>query len=46
MSAPVLVELKGRLKVFVVQGKIMVSEDNKSERKDPSASKLFALISR
>jgi hypothetical protein len=43
MSVPVLVELKGRLNVFVVQGTIMVAEDNGSERKDPSASKTVRL---
>jgi len=39
MSLPVLVKLKGRLNVFVVQGKIVIFEDNGPERKDPSASK-------
>lgn len=39
MSVPVLVELQGRFNVFVVQDKIMVSEDNGSVSKDPSASK-------
>jgi hypothetical protein len=42
MRVPVLVKLKGRPNVFVVKGKIMVSED-KLERKYPSPSKTVCL---